>query len=117
MVIELMKKMEERDLSRKVVVFEGTAKLGEIIKSFAQIQLRPEDFASPLSLQMAFSRIYESMMKALSEGPKKSFVAEVRFIDSLGQNVTVGVDLGSSPPPFSKNIVKARIMIELYEEE
>lgn len=109
--------MSEQDESKKIVVFEGQAKIGEIMKGFTQIQLRPEDFSSPLALQMALSRIYDGLMKAMSEGPRKSFVAEVRFTDSLGQSVSLGVDLGSAPPPFSKNVVKARIIIELFEEE
>lgn len=109
--------MSEHEESKKIIVFEGHARIGEIMKGFTQIQLKPEDFSSPLALQMALSRIYEGLMKALNEGPRKSFVAEVRFTDSLGQSIAVGVDLGPTPPPFSKNVVKARVIIELYEEE
>lgn len=109
--------MSEMGESKKVIIFEGQARIGEIMKGFTQIQLRPEDFSSPLALQMALTRIYEGLMRAMSEGPRRTFVAEVRFTDSLGQAVAVGVDLGSTPPPFSKNVVKARVIIELYEEE
>ncbi len=102
---------------KKIAVFEGTAKIGEVMSGLAQIQLRPEDFSSPVALQMAFTRIYEGIMKAMEEGPKKRFVAEVRFNDSLGNAVVMAVDLGESPPPFSKREVKARILVELYEED
>jgi len=109
--------LDENYEAKRIVVFEGQARIGEIMKGFAQIQLRPEDFSSPLALQMALTRIYEGLMKAVSEGPKKSFAAEVRFTDSLGQTVSFGVDLGTAPPPFSKSVVKARVIVELYEED
>lgn len=109
--------MSEFERPKRVAVFEGKARVGEVFKNFVHLQLRPEDFSSPLSLQMALTRVYEGLMRALSEGPKKSYVAEVRFVDSLGQSVVIGVDLGPSPPPFSSNTVKARVVIELFEEE
>jgi len=105
------------DKPKVISVYEGEAKIGEIMKGLTAIQLRPEDFSSPVSLQMAFSRIYEGVMKAMQEGPKKKYIAEVRFHDAMGQLVVIAVDLGESPPPFSSNKVKARIAIELYEEE
>ncbi|MEM1619852.1 MAG: hypothetical protein QXU97_01395 [Fervidicoccaceae archaeon] len=106
--------MEES--SKKVAVFEGTARVGEIARGFMHIQLRPEDLTSPLSFQMALSRIYETLIRTLQEGPKKTFVAEVRFTDSIGQNVSFAVDLGTTPPPFQSERVKAKIIVELYEE-
>lgn len=102
---------------KKIVVFEGQAKVGEIIGGIANLQLKPEDFSSPIAMQMALSRIYEGVMKALQEGPKKKFVAEVKFSDSLGNMVSVAIDLGEHPPPFSKQEVKAKVTIELFEEE
>lgn len=106
---------EERGVSR---VYEGSARVGKIIKSFATITLKPEDFSSPIAFQMAISRIYESMVKMFESGaPKPSYVAEVRFTDDLGNTVVFAVDLGSSTPPFSGDKVKARIYVELYEEE
>ena len=99
-------------------VFEGNAKIGKVLKNIATVSLRPEDFSSPVALQMAFSRIYEAMMKIVEEGgPKPTYVAEVRFTDDLGNSVVFAVDLGEELPPFSKDRVKARIKVELYEEE
>ncbi len=98
--------------------FEGEAKIGKVMKNIATISLKPEDFSSPIALQMAFSRIYEAMMRMIEEGgPKPSYVAEVRFTDDLGNNVVLAVDLGGELPPFSKDKVKAKITIEIYEEE
>ena len=106
--------MEEQ---KKIAVFEGSARIGEVISGLTQIQLRPEDLTSPIAFQMAFTRIYEGIMKAMEEGPKKKYVAEVRFNDSLGNTIVMAVDLGESPPPFSKREVKARVLVELYEED
>jgi hypothetical protein len=102
---------------KKVIVFDGKARIGEVMGGLTNIQFRPEDFSSPIAMQMAFSRIYEGVIKALEEGPKKRYVAEVKMTDSLGNQVVIGVDLGESPPPFSKSEVKARVTIELFEEE
>lgn len=99
------------------VEFEGKAKIGQIMGNLASIQLKPEDFASPLSLQMALSRIYNELMKALSQGPQTHYVADVRFTDSLGNPISIGVDFGDKIPPFSKQDVKVRIIIEFYDEE
>lgn len=103
-------------MEKRISIFEGEAKIGQVMGGLAQFQLRPEDFSSPIALQMALSRIYEAVMKAMEEGPKKKYVAEIRFTDALGNNVVFAVDLGEAPPAFSKEKVKARIMVELYEE-
>jgi hypothetical protein len=99
------------------VEFEGKAKIGEVFGGFKAIQLRPEDFSSPISLQMALSRIYQELMNALSKPPSKQFVAEVKFTDSLGNPIVMGVDLGEKMPPLSKKEVKVKITIEFYDEE
>ncbi len=108
--------MEEREFKR-IAIFEGEARIGTIMSGLQTIQLRPEDFTSPVALQMALSRIYEAVLKAFEQGPRKRYVAEVRFNDSLGNPVSIAVDLGESPPPFSKDKVKARVVIEIYEEQ
>jgi len=98
--------------------FEGKARIGKVMKNIASISLRPEDFSSPVALQMAFSRIYEAIMKIMEEGgPRPSYVAEVRFTDDLGNPVVFAVDLGEEIPPFSSDRVKARIIVVLYEDE
>lgn len=118
-----MNKNEKNELEleehkrRKIAIFEGSAKIGEVLAPFVSIQLRPEDLSSPISFQMALSRIYSALLKSMESGPKKSYVAEVRFRDSLGQEVILAINLGETPPPFTKQYVKARILIELYEEE
>lgn len=99
------------------VEFQGKAKIGEIMGNLATIQLKPEDFSSPLALQMAFTRIYNELMNALSKGPEKHYVADVKFTDSLGNPVSIGVDFGNSLPPFSKKEVKVKITIEFYDED
>lgn len=104
-----------RGLSKE---YEGRARIGRVMRNLMTLTLRPEDFSSPVSLQMAISRIYESMMKVFeSGGPKPGYVAEVRFKDDMGNNVVFAVDLGGSTPPFSRDRVKARVIVELYEEE
>ncbi|NOZ88510.1 MAG: hypothetical protein GXO15_01145 [Crenarchaeota archaeon] len=102
---------------KRLAIFEGEARVGEVMQGLQAIALRPEDFSSPVALQMALSRIYEAMVKALEQGPKKRYVAEVRFRDSMGNPVIVAVDLGETPPPFTRDRVKARIVIEIYEDE
>ena len=109
--------MSEDQEIKKLAMFEGEAKVGQVLSGLQTIQLRPEDLASPISLQMALSRIYEAVMKAFEEGMKRRYIAEVRFKDSLGNTVVFAVDLGETPPPFSKDRVKARVVVEIYEEE
>lgn len=88
------------------------------MKSFAAVTLKPEDFSSPVSFQMAISRIYESMMRMMeSGGPQHTYMAEVRFNDDMGNTIVFAVDLGPSVPPFSAEKIKARIVVELYEED
>ncbi|KSW11767.1 hypothetical protein CF15_02870 [Pyrodictium occultum] len=102
---------------KKLAIFQGEARIGEVMQGIQAIQLKPEDFSSPVALQMALSRIYDAVLKVLETGPKKRYIAEVRFTDSIGNNVVFAVDLGESPPPFSRDKVKARIMVEIYEED
>ena len=98
--------------------FKGEARIGRAMKEFLSFTLKPEDLSSPVALQMALSRIYEGMMRMLQEGgPKPTYIAEIRFRDDMGNNVVFAVDLGSETPPFSSDKVKARIRVELYEEE
>jgi hypothetical protein len=99
------------------VEFEGKARIGEIFGNMVSFQLRPEDLTSPLAIQMAISRLYEELMKAMQGPPTKHYVAEVRFNDSTGTPVTVGVDLGQTLPPLSKKEVKVKVIIEFYDEE
>ncbi|HDI46184.1 MAG TPA: hypothetical protein ENF82_00070 [Candidatus Methanomethylia archaeon] len=112
-----MEILTEEQGRKAIGIFHGEAKVGEILGGFTQITLSPSDFSSPVSLQMALSRIYESMMKTLEQGPKKKYVAEIRFTDSLGNPVVFAVDLVEKPPPFSKRQLKARVMVEVFEEE
>ncbi|MGQ9760082.1 MAG: hypothetical protein ACUVQ5_05910 [Candidatus Methanomethylicaceae archaeon] len=108
--------MTERPDEKNIGIFNGTAKIGEILAGFNQLTLTPQDMTSPVALQMAISRIYEAMTKVIASGPKKKYVAEVRFIDSLGNPVVLALDLGEKMPHFTKQEVKARILIELFEE-
>ncbi len=102
---------------KAIKIFEGKARIGEVLSTFQKLVLRPEDLSSPVSFQMALTRIMDSLMKSIEEGPKKKYVAEVQFEDSMGNKIVLAVDLGEKPPLFSKKEVKARIIIELFEEE
>lgn len=97
-------------------VLSGTAKVGEILAGFTQLSITPQDMTSPVALQMAISRIYETMTKAVEAGPKKKYVAEVKFTDSMGNPIVMALDLGDKVPPFMNKEVKARVLIELYED-
>ncbi|MEM0363508.1 MAG: hypothetical protein QXH75_06885 [Sulfolobaceae archaeon] len=99
------------------VEFEGKARIGEIMGNFKTLQLRPEDFSSPLSLQMALSRIYSELMNMLNQRQEIHYVADVRFTDSMGNPINIGVDFGDKIPPLSKKEVKVKITIEFYDEE
>ncbi len=99
------------------IVFFGRARVGEVINAFKEIRLRPEDFSSPVAMQMALSRIYDTLMRSLSGGLDKSYVAEVLFQDSLGNQVVFAADLGKSPPPISTQNLRVRITVEFYREE
>jgi hypothetical protein len=98
--------------------FKGSARIGKAMKEFLTFTLKPEDLTSPVAFQMALSRIYEGLMRMMEQGgPKPTYIAEVRFRDDMGNNVVIAVDLGPETPPFSSDRVKARIIVELYEEE
>ncbi|ABN70063.1 hypothetical protein Smar_0964 [Staphylothermus marinus F1] len=98
-------------------VFQAKARIGQVLNGASHLVLKPEDLSSPVAFQMAITRIMDTLMKSLQEGPKRRYVAEIRFKDSMGNPVVIAVDLGESPPPFSSKEVKARIIVELYEEE
>jgi hypothetical protein len=108
---------DDEEVSRRKAVFEGEAKIGEVMGGFQAINLSPEDVSSPLSFQMALTRIYETLMKSIEEGPKKKYFAEVRFKDDMGNPVVISIDLGDKPPLFSNRKVKARVLVEIYEED
>ncbi|BCS94266.1 hypothetical protein L3N51_01090 [Metallosphaera sp. J1] len=99
------------------VEFEAKAKIGEVMGNLASIQLRPEDLSSPIAFQMAISRIYSELMNMMSSGPSKHYVAEVRFNDSMGNPVAIGVDFGDKIPPLSKQEVKVKVILEFYDED
>lgn len=107
---------EERTREKSIGIFNGSAKVGEILSGFTQVAITPQDMTSPIALQMALSRIYEAMTKVVETGPKKKFMAEVRFTDSMGNPVVFALDLGERMPHFTSNEVKARILVELFEE-
>jgi len=106
----------DKDKEKSIGIFNGSAKVGEVLAGFTQVAITPQDMSSPIALQMALSRIYEAMTKVVETGPKKKFVAEVRFTDSMGNPVVFALDLGDKMPHFTSNEVKARILVELYEE-
>jgi len=88
----------------------------DLAKGLAEARLSPSDLTNPVSFQLAFSRLYKALMESIEGGPKEEYVAEVRFKDDLGNDVVLAVDLGKEVPPFAKKNVRARIIVELYEE-
>ncbi|MEM2444220.1 MAG: hypothetical protein QXK56_03110 [Sulfolobales archaeon] len=98
------------------VEINGEARIQRVMLNMAQIRLSPEDLSNPVSFQIALSRIYENLMKALEGGVKHTYIAEVKFKDSLGNQVVFAVDLGDKVPTTPSEKLKARIFIELYEE-
>ncbi|HPC27217.1 MAG TPA: hypothetical protein P5168_00780 [Candidatus Methanomethylicus sp.] len=108
--------IDKSEKEKVMGVLTGTAKVGEVLAGFTQLSITPQDMTSPVALQMAISRIYETMTKAVEAGPKKKFVAEVRFNDSMGNPIVMALDLGQQLPPFVNKDVKARILVELYED-
>ncbi len=86
-----------------------------LAKSLANLNISPQDLSNPVSFQLAFSRIYEALMKSLEEGGRKSYVAEVRFKDSLGNDVVFAVDIGENPPAFMSDTVRVRVIVEFLE--
>ncbi|NPA85569.1 MAG: hypothetical protein GXO07_06170 [Crenarchaeota archaeon] len=103
--------------TKRVVVFEGEAKLGKVVAPTVALTLSPEDLESPLSFQFALTKLMEQLTRALEQPPEPKYMAEVKFKDHMGQPVSIAVDLGKSIPPFSKDKVKARVVVEIYEED
>jgi hypothetical protein len=103
--------------SSKKVVFEGVAKVGKVTIPPVTFSLNPEDLSSPLSLQMALNKLFENIANALEGEIKPRYLAEVKFNDHLGTPVVFAIDLGDRLPPFSKDKVKVKITVELYEDE
>ncbi len=101
------------------VEFDGIARISKvelgIAKSIASANITPQDLSNPVSFQLAFSRLYEAILQSLEKENKKVYVAEVRFKDSLGNEVTFAVNLGETPPAFSSDLIKVRIAVEFYE--
>lgn len=97
--------------------FEGQARVGKVLAGMEKLVLRPEDFRSPASLQMALTRIMEAAMKMMEGGMKEKYIAEVSFTDDQGNPVVFTVDLGESLPPLPSDKVKVRIVVEFIPEE
>ena len=99
--------------------FLGVARVGKvslgIARGLAQAKITPQDLSNPVSFQLAFSRLYEALMKSLEKGEGETYIAEVKFVDSLGNEVTFAVNLGEEPPAFSSDTVRVRVTVEFYE--
>jgi len=101
------------------VEFTGLARVSKvplgIAKGLAQAKITPQDLSNPVSFQLAFSRLYEALMKSIEMSEGETYVAEVRFVDSLGNEVAFAVNMGDKPPAFSNDTVKVRVIVEFYE--
>jgi len=110
--------MEEGATYRKEFIGSGKVEKAiiDLAKGIAEAKLSPSDLTNPVAFQLAFSRLYKALMESIEEGPKEDYIAEVRFKDDLGNDVVLAIDLGREVPPFAKENVRARIVVELYEE-
>lgn len=100
--------------------FEGYGEVEKVllnvVRGLAEVRLSPQDLSDPVSFQIAISRMYDALMRAIEGGSKYSYIAKIKFRDSLGNEVSIAIDLGEEPPPFISKDIKARITVELYEE-
>ncbi len=99
------------------VELKGEAKVTRLQTPLVPINISPSDLEGPLSMFDMISKIYEAMMKAMNETPKPRYMAEVKFTDALGTPVVFVIDLGEKFPQLERSRVKARIIVELYEDE
>jgi len=65
---------------------------------------------------MALTRIMDSIAKLSTTEPKKKWVADIRFTDGMGNQISFAVDLGPMPPLEEKEY-KARIIVQLITED
>jgi len=107
--------MEEEKEYKILKIFEGEARIGEVLEGMENLVIKPEDLSSPVAFQMALTRMIDTLTKSMEKGFKKKYVAEIRFRDSSGNQVIVVADLGESKPLFTKDRVKATVLIELSE--
>ncbi len=109
---------EEGTHYRKVFVGEGSIDkvMIDIAKGLADARITPQDLTNPVAFQLAFSRLYKALLKSVEEGGGESYVAEVKFRDDLGNEVTFTVDLGEEVPAFASKKVRARVTVELFED-
>ena len=110
--------MEEGPTYRKEFIGVGKVEkaIVDLARGLADARLSPSDLTNPVSFQLAFSRLYKALIESMEGGPKEEYVSEVRFKDDLGNDVVLAIDLGKEVPPFAKKNIRARIIVELYEE-
>ncbi|MGC8631496.1 MAG: hypothetical protein ACP5T2_03630 [Thermoprotei archaeon] len=108
--------MENSENFQPLAIFTGNAKIGQVMGGVQALTLTPQDLSSPTSLQMALTRIMDSIAKLSTSEPQKKWVADIRFTDGMGNQVSFAVDLGPMPPLEAKEY-KARIIVELLKDE
>ncbi|MDP7975071.1 MAG: metallophosphoesterase family protein [TACK group archaeon] len=104
--------MAQDQNSEPIAEFSATAKIGQVMGGIQALTLSPQDLSSPVSLQMALTRIMDSLAKLSTSQPEKKWIAEVRFTDSLGNPISIAVDLGPMPP-LEATEYRARVKVEL----
>jgi len=104
--------MENDEGFEPIATFNGTAKIGQVMGGIQALTLTPQDLSSPTSMQMALTRIMDSIAKLSTTQPQKKWVAEIRFTDGMGNAVSFAVDLGPMPPLEAREY-KARVIVEL----
>ena len=106
--------------------FEGKATIGEsyrFARDFStlldELVRSGQNVAGPAGFAAFISKIYETLSKSLESqsASDKVWVASVEFRDGFNTPVHVSLDLGDKIPMLSSNVVRAKIIIELYDEE
>ena len=99
--------------------FSGKAKVGEVSALFKELNLDVEEMlTNPTAFYMSLTKLLNAITaKDFSQLTQKSYMASISFKDSNGKTITFNADLGDKMPLISKDEVKARIIIEIYDEE
>lgn len=94
--------------------FEGTAKIKQISKLYTDLVGTEE--LDTLDITHIFTKILDSLTSNPSKLEEKVFVAKIGFKDSAGHDVGFVINVGDKTPPFSRDKVRARIVVEIYDE-
>ena len=95
--------------------FEGAAKIKQISKLYKEFVGAEEP--DTLDIASILTKLLDNVMSDLSKLEEKTFVAKIAFKDSVGHEASFTVDIGNKVPPFSRDKVRARVIVEIYDDE